>query len=123
MLGTAQYLSPEQLRGEVADARSDVYSAGCLLHELLTGRPPFVGDDAVAVAYQHVHQDPPPASTYRAEITPALDAVIATALAKDRRDRFPGARSFRDALRCAAAVCPEPTPECSQARRSVDLRA
>ncbi|MGW3899486.1 protein kinase domain-containing protein [Micromonospora profundi] len=102
LLGTAQYLSPEQVRGEVADARSDLYSAGCLLYELLTGRPPFVGDNPVAVAYQHVHQAPPRASAYRTEVTPALDAVLLTALAKDRKDRFQSARSFREALQSAA---------------------
>ncbi|WP_433495782.1 protein kinase domain-containing protein [Micromonospora sp. CA-248089] len=102
LLGTAQYLSPEQVRGEVADARSDLYSAGCLLYELLTGRPPFTGDNPVAVAYQHVHQEPSRASAYRTEVTPALDAVLLTALAKDRKDRFQSARSFREALQSAA---------------------
>ncbi|WP_265522999.1 protein kinase domain-containing protein [Oerskovia flava] len=101
-LGTAQYLPPEQVHGEVADARSDLYSAGCLLFEMLTGRPPFVGDDPVAVAYQHVHQDPPPASDYRSEVPPAMDTVLLTALAKDRNDRFQSARSFRETLRSAA---------------------
>ena len=102
LLGTAQYLSPEQVRGEIADARSDLYSAGCLLYELLTGRPPFVGDCSVALAYQHVHEDPPRASAYRTEVTPALDAVLRTALAKGRTDRFQSARSFQEALRSAA---------------------
>ncbi|MEU7778841.1 protein kinase domain-containing protein [Micromonospora parva] len=102
LLGTAQYLSPEQVRGEIVDARSDLYSAGCLLYELLTGRPPFVGDNPVSVAYQHVHQAPPRASAYRTEVTPALDAVLLTALAKDRKDRFQSARSFREALQSAA---------------------
>ena len=58
MIGTAQYLSPEQARGESVDARSDVYSTGCLLYELVTGHPPFQGDSPVAVAYQHVRENP-----------------------------------------------------------------
>ncbi len=61
VIGTAQYLSPEQARGETVDARSDVYSLGCVLYEMLTGEPPFVGDSPVAVAYQHVREDPSPA--------------------------------------------------------------
>ncbi|MCD4525020.1 protein kinase [Nocardioides sp. cx-173] len=96
-LGTPSYLSPEQARGQTADARSDLYSAGCVLHELLTGRPPFVGDDPVAVAYQHVHEEPAQVPTG----LPALDAVLAKALAKRREDRFQDARSFREALLCA----------------------
>ena len=65
VIGTAQYLSPEQARGEQVDARSDLYSTGCLLYELLTGRPPFVGDSPVSVAYQHVREEPVPPSLAR----------------------------------------------------------
>ena len=65
VIGTAQYLSPEQARGEQVDARSDLYSTGCLLYELLTGRPPFVGDSPVSVAYQHVREEPVPPSQRR----------------------------------------------------------
>ncbi|PYF98968.1 serine/threonine protein kinase [Georgenia satyanarayanai] len=101
-LGTADYLSPEQVQGKSTDARSDLYSAGCLLYELVTARPPFVGDHAVAVAYQHVHEAPPRASTYRPEIPPELDEVLLTALAKDPGCRFQSARSFEEALRSAA---------------------
>nr|WP_297422582.1 protein kinase [uncultured Actinotalea sp.] len=97
-LGTPAYLSPEQARGATTDARSDVYSAGCLLFELLTGRPPFRGDDAVAVAFQHVHEEAPPAGTGVA----SLDAVIAKALAKDRDRRFQSAHAFHEALRSVA---------------------
>lgn len=97
-LGTPAYLSPEQARGEPADARSDLYSAGCLLYELLTGRPPFVGDDPVSVLYQHVHEEPAQATT----TIPALDSVLAKALAKARNDRFPDARSFSEAFVAAA---------------------
>ncbi|WP_104181184.1 Stk1 family PASTA domain-containing Ser/Thr kinase [Arthrobacter sp. B0490] len=102
VLGTAQYLSPEQARGETVDARSDLYSAGCLLFELLTGRPPFVGDSPVSVAYQHVREEPPAASSLDPGVTPALDSVLAKALQKDREHRFQDALSFRRALLDAA---------------------
>ncbi|MBC2934009.1 protein kinase domain-containing protein [Nocardioides sp. zg-1228] len=97
-LGTPSYTSPEQVRGHPVDARSDLYAAGCVLHELLTGRPPFVGDDAVSVAYQHVHEAPAAVSTALAP----LDAVLARALAKEPDDRFQDASTFRDALLSAA---------------------
>jgi eukaryotic-like serine/threonine-protein kinase len=83
-LGTPSYLSPEQARGEVAGASSDLYSAGCLLYELLTGRPPFIGDDPVSVVYQHVHEEPAPVDTS----IPALDAVVSRSIAKVPQDRF-----------------------------------
>ena len=102
VLGTAQYLSPEQARGETVDARSDLYSAGCLLFELLTGRPPFVGDSPVSVAYQHVREEPPRAGSLSDAVTPALDSVLAKALEKDREDRFQSAVAFRSALLDAA---------------------
>lgn len=102
VLGSAQYLSPEQARGEAVDARSDLYSAGCLLYELLTGRPPFLGDSEVSVAYQHVHEQLRPASTYNPALTPALDSVLIRALAKAPEDRFQNARAFREALQSAA---------------------
>src|ERR687891_2410397 len=82
VLGTAQYLSPEQARGEPVDARSDIYSTGCLLYELLTGRPPFVGDSPVSVAYQHVREIPERPSLYNPEITDDVDAIVAKALTK-----------------------------------------
>ena len=68
VIGTAQYLSPEQARGERVDARSDLYSTGCVLYELLTGRPPFTGDSPVAIAYQHVREEPIPPSQLDPEI-------------------------------------------------------
>ena len=83
VIGTAQYLSPEQARGETVDARSDIYSAGCLLYELLVGRPPFIGDSPVSVAYQHVREAPQPPSQLDPEITPDIDAITLKALAKD----------------------------------------
>ncbi|WP_193607806.1 protein kinase domain-containing protein [Nocardioides lijunqiniae] len=108
-LGTPAYLSPEQARGGTADARSDLYSAGCLLYELLAGRPPFVGDDPVSVAYQHVHEEPATLSTHRPDLAPALDGVLAKALAKSPQDRFQDARAFARALRSAAhGLTPHP---------------
>jgi eukaryotic-like serine/threonine-protein kinase len=95
VVGTAQYLSPEQARGEQVDARSDLYSAGCLLYELLTGRPPFVGDSPVSVAYQHVREEAPPPSTYDPEITPAMDAITMKALAKRVDERYQSASEMR----------------------------
>src|SRR5207342_3562937 len=76
VLGTAQYLSPEQARGEVVDSRSDLYSTGCLLYELLTGRPPFVGDSPVSVAYQHVRETAAPPSSIEPDVPPAVDAIV-----------------------------------------------
>ncbi|WP_121258771.1 Stk1 family PASTA domain-containing Ser/Thr kinase [Nocardioides ferulae] len=95
VVGTAQYLSPEQARGETVDSRSDVYSAGCLLYELLTGRPPFVGDSPVAVAYQHVREPAEPPSTHDPELSPEIDAIVMKALAKRVEDRYQSAAAMR----------------------------
>lgn len=101
VVGTAQYLSPEQARGEQVDARSDLYSAGCLLFELLTGQPPFKGDSAVAVAFQHVSQLPPLPSSIAPDIPESLDRVVMKALAKDREDRYPDAAHMRADLQAS----------------------
>jgi beta-lactam-binding protein with PASTA domain/tRNA A-37 threonylcarbamoyl transferase component Bud32 len=101
VVGTAQYLSPEQARGEVVDARSDLYSTGCLLFELLTGRPPFSGDSAVAVAYQHVREIPKPPSSIAPDVPEAVDRVVLKSLAKDREDRYPDAAAMRADLDAA----------------------
>ncbi|KTR09140.1 serine/threonine protein kinase [Curtobacterium luteum] len=103
ILGTASYFSPEQARGETVDARTDLYSTGVVLFELLTGRPPFIGDSPVAVAYQHVSEQPAAPSTIAAEVSPALDAVTLHALVKDRTRRFQSAAEFRTDLQQAAA--------------------
>jgi len=95
VIGTAQYLSPEQARGETVDARSDLYSTGCLLYELLTGRPPFQGDSPVSVAYQHVREQPIPPSQLDPMITPGMDAVVLKALAKDPNERYQTAGAMR----------------------------
>ena len=102
VVGTAQYLSPEQARGEVVDARSDLYSTGCLLYELLTGQPPFTGDSAVAIAYQHVREIPKPPSALAADVPESLDRVVLKALAKARDDRYQDAAHMRNELLAAA---------------------
>src|SRR5450830_379145 len=102
VIGTAQYLSPEQARGEQVDARSDLYSTGCLLFELLTGRPPFIGDSAVAVAYQHVRESAPHPSMYAADVPEVLDRITVKALAKERDARYGSAAEFRADLESAA---------------------
>jgi beta-lactam-binding protein with PASTA domain/predicted Ser/Thr protein kinase len=114
VIGTAQYLSPEQARGQQVDARSDLYSTGCLLYELLTGRPPFVGDSPVSVAYQHVREDPVPPSHIDPDLPPGLDAIVLKALAKDREARYQSADEMRHDIASAlagrpvAAVAPPP---------------
>ncbi|MFI7059992.1 Stk1 family PASTA domain-containing Ser/Thr kinase [Kribbella sp. NPDC050124] len=95
VIGTAQYLSPEQARGETVDARSDLYSTGCLLYELLTGRPPFVGESPVSVAYQHVREQALPPSSFDPDIPPEVDAVVLKALAKNREERYQSASEMR----------------------------
>ncbi|MYS08514.1 Stk1 family PASTA domain-containing Ser/Thr kinase [Streptomyces sp. SID6041] len=95
VIGTAQYLSPEQAKGEQVDARSDLYSTGCLLYELLTVRPPFIGDSPVAVAYQHVREEPQPPSNFDHEITPEMDAIVLKALVKDPDYRYQSADEMR----------------------------
>ncbi|WP_107098304.1 Stk1 family PASTA domain-containing Ser/Thr kinase, partial [Streptomyces pathocidini] len=101
VIGTAQYLSPEQAKGEQVDARSDLYSTGCLLYELLTVRPPFVGDSPVAVAYQHVREEPQPPSAYDPEISPAMDAIVLKALTKDPDYRYQSADEMRADIEAA----------------------
>lgn len=96
VIGTAQYLSPEQARGEKVDQRSDLYSVGCLLYELLCSEPPFKGDSPVSVAYQHVRETPVPPSQRDPEVTPPMDAITLKALAKSPNDRYQDAREFRE---------------------------
>ena len=103
VIGTAQYLSPEQARGEAVDARSDVYAAGCVLFELLSGHPPFVGDSPVSVAYQHVREDAPAPSSVNPDVGADIDAVVLKALAKNPANRYQSAAEMRaDVLRAAA---------------------
>jgi eukaryotic-like serine/threonine-protein kinase len=116
VIGTAQYLSPEQARGESVDARSDVYAAGCVLFELLVGHPPFVGDSPVSVAYQHVREDPKAPSDIVRDIPPDVDAIVLKALAKNPLNRYQSAQEMRaDALRAVAGRPVMATPVMSQA--------
>ncbi|WP_314688069.1 Stk1 family PASTA domain-containing Ser/Thr kinase [uncultured Bifidobacterium sp.] len=96
VVGTAQYLSPEQARGETVDMRSDLYSAGCVLYEMLTGRPPFTGDSAVAIAYQHVSEVATPPSSTVPGLPRMWDQICAKAMAKDRQNRYATATEFRN---------------------------
>jgi serine/threonine-protein kinase len=95
VIGTAQYLSPEQARGETVDARSDVYSVGCVLFEILTGEPPFTGDSPVAVAYQHVREDPRLPSHVHSGVPRELDSVILKAMSKNPANRYQTAAEMR----------------------------
>ena len=119
VIGTAQYLSPEQARGETVDARSDVYSLGCVLYEVLTGEPPFVGDSPVAVAYQHVREDPVPPSERNPALSPELDAVVIKALAKNPDNRYQTAADMRtDLIRVHSGEAPEAPKVFTDAERT-----
>jgi serine/threonine-protein kinase len=115
VIGTAQYLSPEQARGERVDSRSDLYSTGCLMYELLTGRPPFTGDSPVAIAYQHVRENPIPPSRLDPDVPPWADAIVLKAMAKSPNERYQTAAEMQaDIQRAAsgmqvAAMVPPPT--------------
>jgi serine/threonine-protein kinase len=110
VIGTAQYLSPEQARGERVDARSDLYSTGCLLYELLTGRPPFLGDSPVAIAYQHVRENPVPPSRIDPEVPAWADAIVLRAMAKDPGDRYQSAAEMRQDIQRALQGVPVAGP-------------
>lgn len=103
VIGTAQYLSPEQARGEQVDARSDIYSTGCLLYELLTGRPPFIGESPVSVAYQHVREEARPPSQFNPDVSGTIDNIVAKSLAKKTEDRYQSAADMRADIERAIA--------------------
>jgi beta-lactam-binding protein with PASTA domain/predicted Ser/Thr protein kinase len=116
VIGTAQYLSPEQARGESVDARSDVYAAGCVLFELVIGHPPFVGDSPVSVAYQHVREEPRVPSSVNREVPPEIDAIVLKALSKNPLNRYQSAQEMRaDALRAVSGRPVMATPVMNQA--------
>ncbi|MEU9607575.1 protein kinase [Streptomyces sp. NPDC048057] len=104
VVGTPQYLSPEQALGRAVDARSDLYSVGIMLFQLLTGRLPFDADSPLAIAYAHVQEEPVAPSTINRSVTPAMDALVLRALRKNPNERFPGADAMRtEVLRVAGA--------------------
>ena len=98
VIGTAAYLSPEQAQGNPVDARSDVYSLGCVLYEMLTGRPPFAGETPLAIAYKHVREDPGAPSAVNADVPRELDAVTLKALSKNPDNRYSSAHEMREDL-------------------------
>ncbi|MFJ5048186.1 protein kinase [Streptomyces sp. NPDC088719] len=98
VVGTPQYLSPEQALGRGVDARSDLYSVGIMLFQLLTGRIPFDADSPLAIAYAHVQEEPVAPSSINRSVTPAMDALVARALKKNPNERFPSAAAMRDEI-------------------------
>ncbi|MFO1191560.1 MAG: serine/threonine-protein kinase [Rhodoferax sp.] len=109
MVGTLKYMSPEQVQGLSVDSRADLFAAGIVLYQLLTGRRPFDGEGEFAIIHQIVSQDPPPPSSINPQLPPALDAVVARALAKQRDDRYASAHEFALALQEASGQVPDPT--------------
>ena len=99
VMGTAAYFSPEQARGDAVDPRSDIYSLGCVLYELVVGRAPFQGDSPVSIAYKHVHESPVPPRHHNIELPQALEAIILKCLAKNPVNRYPSAEDLRADLR------------------------
>jgi len=109
IMGTAQYLSPEQAQGHTVSTSSDLYSIGVILYELLTGAVPFDGDTAVAIAFKQVSAQPPAPSAINPAVPPALDEIVLRALAKDPADRYKSAEEFIAALREVRGQLPAPT--------------
>jgi serine/threonine-protein kinase len=125
IVGTAQYFSPEQARGDAVDARTDLYSTGIILYELLAGRPPFKGESAVSVAYQHVSEEAPLPSSHNPSVSGELDAVVVRAMAKDRDERYQTAEEFREHLQAALSGSPltEKIAKPEQEMKPVDVDA
>ena len=121
IVGTAQYFSPEQARGEQVDARTDLYSTGVILYELLAGRPPFKGESAVSVAYQHVSEAVTPPSSFNSKVSQELDEVVLRAMAKDKDDRFQSAEEFREHLLAAFAGTPLTKPTTVQEMKPIQV--
>jgi serine/threonine-protein kinase len=99
VLGTPAYMSPEQIRGKELDGRSDLFSLGSILYELLTGTKPFRGENLSALTYQITHENPPPASPQNPQAPPAVDEILEKVLAKNPDDRYARGKEFAQALR------------------------
>ncbi len=124
VIGTAQYLSPEQARGEAVDARSDVYATGCVLYELLCGAPPFTGDSPVAIAYQHVREAPKPPSETKPGLPKEMDSIVLKALNKNPLNRYQTAAEMRsDLVRALSGQAVQATPLMSDDERTELMRA
>ena len=107
LLGTMAYLSPEQVQQQTIDARSDVYSSGILLYEMVTGRVPFTGSTPLDVAYKHVNEDVPAPSILQPDVPPAVDHLVLAATARNINDRLPSARAFQDGVIRALSAVPQ----------------
>src|SRR5205823_3596702 len=124
VFGTAAYLSPEQARGERVDHRSDIYSLGVVLYEMLTGRPPFRGDSPLAVALKHVSQAPAPPTQLVPSMPASLEAVVLRALAKDPAARYAsGSEMAGDLRRAAGSGLPDTEPRTAAADRAAGSTA
>src|SRR5215470_511263 len=110
VLGTADYLSPEQARGETLTASSDLYSLGVVMFEMLTGRPPFVGPTAVSIAMQHATANPPPLRQFNPHVPRSVEQIVIRALQKEPEDRFHSAAEMQQALRQCARELPAQSP-------------
>jgi serine/threonine protein kinase len=121
VVGTPEYMSPEQVRGEAADQRSDLYSVGVVLYQMLTGQPPFTGDSPFGLAVKHATEAPAPPSTLRA-VNPGLEAICLRAMSKAPADRFPVAREMRAALRAALTPSVLTPPPATEAPTAVERR-
>src|SRR5438093_1261626 len=106
VLGTATYFSPEQAQGEPVDARSDIYSLGVVLYEMLTGHPPFSGESPVTIAYKHVKEEPVPPSRLNPDVPSGLDAIVMKSLAKNPANRYQSVEDLLQDLRRFQAALP-----------------
>jgi len=124
VLGTADYLSPEQARGENLTASSDLYSLGVVMFEMLAGRPPFIGPTAVSIAMQHASANPPPLRQFNAAIPPALEQLVLRTLQKEPEDRFSSAAEMQQALRqCAKEIMRGKQPAAARPSAQVHPRS